>query len=187
MLTTSCIVTETEDLKVFAAMVIVKQFAIHKCFHTKPISGSECIKSMIGKQNSNRYFVATQDRDLQSYLRKIPGTPIIYLHQKTPVLEQPSEATTNFAKTNMNMRFDLNEIENKTLNALKEKTGLAIAEGIVIKKKKKKGGANPLSCKKKKTKNSLQVTKNSDSKVNKKRTRKRTRIPEHVKKELKNI
>lgn len=61
LLTTPCIISETEKLGIFSAKVygatqIVKQFAIHRCRHEKkPLSGSNCLLSMIGKDNSSRY------------------------------------------------------------------------------------------------------------------------------------
>lgn len=56
LLTTSCIISETEKLNINGATQIVKQYAIHKCGHEKkPISGSKCLLSMIGKNNSSRY------------------------------------------------------------------------------------------------------------------------------------
>jgi len=61
LLTTPCIVSETEKLGLFSlavngAMQIVKQYAIHKCAHAKKtITGSKCLKSMIGKDNTSRY------------------------------------------------------------------------------------------------------------------------------------
>jgi len=61
LLTTPCIISETEKLGLFSlavngAMQIVKQYAVHKCAHAKkPISGSKCLRSMIGKDNISRY------------------------------------------------------------------------------------------------------------------------------------
>lgn len=61
LLTTPCIVSETEKLGTFSATVngamqIVKQYAVHMCAHAKkPINGSKCLLSMIGKENSSRY------------------------------------------------------------------------------------------------------------------------------------
>jgi len=63
LLTTVCIISETEKLGIFSPAVngatqIVKQYAIHRCGHEKkPISGSKCFRSMIGKDNSARYVL----------------------------------------------------------------------------------------------------------------------------------
>lgn len=62
-LTTACIISETEKLGTFSPAVngatqIVKQYFVHRCGHEKkPISGSKCLRSMIGKDNSARYII----------------------------------------------------------------------------------------------------------------------------------
>lgn len=56
-LTTPCVIMETEKLgpKFHGTMLIIKQFAVHKCSHGKnATTGSTCLQSMIGKENSNR-------------------------------------------------------------------------------------------------------------------------------------
>lgn len=177
-------VLETEKLgpKVHGAMLIVKKFAIHKCSHDKtPVSGSQCLKSMVGKKNSSRYIIATQDRDLQTHLRTIPAVPILYLHQTTPCLEQPSEISLKTAKNKTDNLFGVNEYENNKIKALKEQSG--IQESLdKPKKKKKKGGPNPLSCKRRKQKSETagRVVKTEVEKPK----RKKIRIPQHVKEEL---
>ena len=60
-------------------------------FFFQPKPAYKCLKSMLGDNNNNRYFVATQDPALRDKCRKIPGTPILYLHHCAPVLEKPSE------------------------------------------------------------------------------------------------
>ena len=107
LLTTKCCIQESEKLgsDLFGATVILKQFGIHKCGHdneNKP--AAKCLKSMIGQSNTNRYFIATQDSDLREKCRKIPGTPIMYLHHCAPVLEKPSEMSAKQAKTSVEER-----------------------------------------------------------------------------------
>jgi len=63
LLTTACIISETEKLGLFSSSVngatqIVKQYVVHRCGHEKkPISGSKCLQSMIGKDNNARYII----------------------------------------------------------------------------------------------------------------------------------
>jgi hypothetical protein len=52
-----------------------------------------------------RYIIATQDRELRAAARRIPGTPLLYLHQKAPTLEQPSAASLRMARINSNEKF----------------------------------------------------------------------------------
>jgi hypothetical protein len=52
-----------------------------------------------------RYIIATQDKELQAVARRIPGTPLLYLHQKAPTLEQPSAASSRMARINSNEKL----------------------------------------------------------------------------------
>lgn len=182
MLTTQCVIVETEklDKKLLGALLILKQYPVHKCGHeANPITGSKCLLSMLGKCNEKHYIVATQDRDLQKQIRNIPGVPLLYLVQKTPVLESPSSCSLEEADKKLGGRF----IEEKKLvEVLKERSGLSKEEHEV--KRKKKKGPNPLSCKKKK-KATKAETNIKEIGIEKKK-RKRIRIPKHVK-ELVNV
>ena len=53
---------------------------------------------MIAGGNPKRYFVASQFSELRERARKVPGTPVLYLHDCTPTLEQPSEASVKSAE-----------------------------------------------------------------------------------------
>ena len=63
LLTTQCVILETEKLahlekKLNGALQIIKQFPLHKCGHQKnSVSGSKCLKSMVGNDNAARYFI----------------------------------------------------------------------------------------------------------------------------------
>lgn len=177
LLTTQCAIIEAESLgpKVFGALQILKQYAIHKCGHEgTPISGADCFVSMVGKNNEKHYIIATQDRDLQKRLRCVPAVPVLYLHQKAPVLEKPSEVTVEVAHKKISA---LSEWEKNAVDALKKETGDVAKKP----KKKRKRGANPLSCKKKKKKpGAVSKSENVGDKVK----RRKVRIPKHVKEEL---
>ncbi|KAG6802397.1 rRNA-processing protein UTP23 [Apis mellifera caucasica] len=189
LLTTPCIILETEKLSSFSkavsgAMQIVKQYPIHKCGHEKnSISGTKCLESMIEKNNLFRYIIATQDRDLQESLRKIPGVPIIYLHGKAPTLEAPSQASRKYAE-NIRKGLGMTEREKENIKILKEAAG--IIEKVEVKfRKKKKKGPNPLSCLKKKKKTQTNILKNTNEK-NSGKVKKRTKIKiaAHIKEAL---
>ncbi|XP_067006984.2 rRNA-processing protein UTP23 homolog [Anabrus simplex] len=186
LLTTQCVIIETEKLgsDVFGALLIVKQFAVHKCGHEgKPEPASRCLESMLGSKNSSRYIIASQDRELQDLARRIPGSPILYLHQKTPTLEQPSETSVRMARLNSQAKFNLSKLEEKSLTELKVKKLGDMGTEPKKKKFKKKGGPNPLSCKKKKKKpDPLQGT--EQGKSSKRRRRKRIKISKHIKEHL---
>ncbi|XP_032678148.1 rRNA-processing protein UTP23 homolog [Odontomachus brunneus] len=190
LLTTLCIITETEKLGLFSsvvngAMQIVKQYAVHKCGHEKkPTSGLKCLQSMIGKDNSSRYIVATQDRELQDKLRKIPGVPIIYLHGRAPTLESPSEASHKHAEV-VQKSLSMSIWQKENIKALKKHAGI-VEDANKPRKKKKKGGPNPLSClkKKKKTEPTVPLLNKISKKSNKVRKSKKIKIAPHIKEAL---
>lgn len=170
--------------KLVGALKILKDYAAHKCIHKlKPVTGSECLLSMLGDKNEKHYILATQDRDLQSKTRTLPAVPLLYLHGRTPVLEEPSEVSHKFAKDKMSGLMDT---EKKALEELKAKSGLVTNEDNPKKKKKKKG-PNPLSCKKKKKRTDIKdnntKTKTDEGGIQRKK-RTKIRIPEHVKQEI---
>ncbi|XP_017888977.1 rRNA-processing protein UTP23 homolog [Ceratina calcarata] len=188
LLTTPCIILETEKLASFSkavngAMQIVKQYSIHKCGHEKhSISGTKCLLSMVAKNNSSRYIIATQDRELQDNLRNIPGVPIIYLHGKAPTLEAPSRPSQEYAES-IRKGLGMTEWERENMKVLKEAAGFTKETQVTVKKKKKKGGPNPLSCLKKKKK--PQLTKNiKEKKSGKVRKRKKIKVAAHIKEVL---
>ena len=129
---------------------------------------------------NHRYILATQDREFQDTIRNIPGVPLLYLHEKAPTLERPSEASYKRAKE-LGNEILTNNLQVQTIKILKQKSGLEEIE-VKTKKKRKKGGPNPLSCKKKQKK-SLEIQPAKAS--GKVRKRKRLKLPTHVKEALK--
>lgn len=94
LLTTKCCILEMEKLgpSVYGALTILKQFPLHRCGHDdEPRPAIKCLKSMLGTDNPSRYFVVSQDKDLRERARKVPGTPVMYLHHSAPTLERPSD------------------------------------------------------------------------------------------------
>lgn len=190
LLTTPCIILEAEKLGSFSKVVsaatqIVKQYPIHKCGHEKhPLSGIKCLQSMVKKNNSSRYIIATQDRELQDILRKVPGVPILYLHGKAPTLEAPSQANREYAEK-VHKSLGMSVWEKENIKTLKEAAGLAEQTEVRLKKKKRKGGPNPLSCLKKKKKPQTQIVKNiAEKKSGKVKKRKKMKIAPHIKEAL---
>ncbi|XP_066583485.1 rRNA-processing protein UTP23 homolog [Prorops nasuta] len=166
LLTTPCVIQEGENLCNFSnaligATKIIKQFAVHKCGHDKkPVVGAECLKSMVADNNLSRYIIATQDRELQDVMRNIPGVPLLYLHGKAPTLESPSTASQEYA-CNMQKNLGMTTWDQKNIEILKKQTGLIQSNEKTPRKKKVKGGPNPLSCLKKKKKNKPNISSQS--------------------------
>lgn len=186
LLTTSCMIIETEKLgpKLTKVAALVKRYPIHKCGHKEPISGGACFKSMV---KINRYFIATQDRELQEWIRKQVGQPLIYLHNVTPVLEAPTDKSKESSANQMENKVNIQESENQKLAKLKKQEGIVEPE-IKPKKKKKMKQPNPLSCKKKKPKNDIvDQSKQKDMGVKKDIVKrgKKIKIPRHLRDHMK--
>lgn len=177
LLTTPCMIIETEKLgpKFIPVVNKLKKIQLNKCGHEKnPISGSECIKAMI---KDNRYVIATQDRDLQDWIRNQVGIGLLYLHNIVPILEDPSPATRKFIARKSKKSANVTAFEGEQLKQIKKKEGL-IKENkeMKMRRKKKKGGPNPLSCKKKKPKSdNLNSIKNKA--IDKTKKQKKVKIP----------
>ena len=155
LLTTKCAILEAEMLgpAVFGATIILKQFAIHQCGHDKEHKpAAKCLKSMLKENNPQRYFIVTQDANLRAKVRKIPGTPVIYLHHKALTLEKPSEKSDESVNSTIQERLGVSEYQAKMIAHLKKEAGILKDEDTKKKRRKKKGGPNPLSCLKKKKK-----------------------------------
>ena len=84
--------------------------------------------------------------------RKIPGTPVLYLHDCTPTLEQPSEASVKHAEETVRKKIE----ESQDMKRLKASKG---EDDTKTRKRKRAGNPNPLSClkSKKKKQNSTPV------------------------------
>ncbi|CAB3366093.1 Hypothetical predicted protein [Cloeon dipterum] len=191
LLTTPCVIIEAEKLgpALFGATLIAKQFPTHRCGHEEnPVSGSKCLRSMVNKNNKDRYIIGTQDRELQEKLRLVPGAPLLYIHNKAPTLEAPSAASTKRSEKISQKKFLPEKQSGESLAEIKRRV-LGIEENTEkIFKKKKIKGPNPLSCKKKKKAaepNLPAPSTVSEGQVRKKRSRKRVKIPQHVKEHIK--
>lgn len=172
-LTTPCIIIETDSLgpKLQSVAQKLKTLTLFKCGHAKsPLSGAECIKAMV---KENHYVVATQDRDLQAWTRSQVGIALLYLHNVVPHLDEPSEASKKFVLRKAKALTKVSSFEDERLSKLKKEEGLMeTAKVLKARKPKKKGGPNPLSCKKKKAQDQLRKV-NHKTIDKKKRTKSR--------------
>lgn len=177
-MTTRCIIIETEKIskKTHGALTILKQYGIHECNHKQPVSGTECILSMIGAQNDNHYILASQDRELQNLFRRKAGVPLLYLHNKTPTLERPSKPSYDKAnaKLSLNSTTFVSESQSETLKRMKQALGVQESEQeSMMQKRRRQHNPNPLSCKKKKKKGKAGgVFKNGEQRNNRKKYKK---------------
>jgi len=78
---------------------------VTRCEHDKVVSAVNCILSLIGDKNPERFFVATQDAYLREKLREIPGVPVIYGLKNFLFIEQPSVQQHKFAQLDEEKRL----------------------------------------------------------------------------------
>ncbi|KAJ3050349.1 Small subunit processome component [Rhizophlyctis rosea] len=144
-MTTSCVYAELRKLgsDFSGAAINAKRFEKRRCTHTPAISAADCLREIIGPTNKFNYCVATQDIELRSQLRKIPGTPLIYINKGVTILEPPSRETLQAIK---DMEVAKTKPQSFEVSVLKKPE----TEEEPVKKKKKVKGPNPLSVKKKK-------------------------------------
>ncbi|KAK1173313.1 hypothetical protein AOXY_G3399 [Acipenser oxyrinchus oxyrinchus] len=175
--TTNCVLKELESLgkELYGAKIILQRFQVRNCAHIKsPVGASQCLLSMIDGNNPHHYFVATQDQDLTASVKRIPGIPLIFIIQNTMVLDKPSPSSA--AHVQAVQTGQLVTVQQKeSIQTLKEEQGLVNSTERKGRKRKRKGGPNPLSClKKKKKTQGPQQQKPAGEKKKRKRHRKRT-------------
>ncbi|KAL5982962.1 hypothetical protein ACLOJK_017042 [Asimina triloba] len=180
---TKCILGELRSLGDSHSDTVrtARTFLIARCDHeSKRRSAANCIESVIGEDNSEHFFVATQDVDLRRKFKEVPGVPVIYGIRNSLFIDSPSMRQRKFIQTAEEERLHVSESE---YNVLRKKVGvhvqnksneagetlgkedstnqprtkidkarvvMGVADTQKFKRKRAKG-PNPLSCKKKKT------------------------------------
>ncbi|KAJ3189287.1 Small subunit processome component [Gaertneriomyces sp. JEL0708] len=162
-MTTACVLTELRSLghDFRPAYHEASNLEIRRCPHAKhPVSATDCISSIIGEGNQHRYCVATQDTALRSALRRIAGTPLLYVSKSVLILEPPSTATEEKVQ-----EMELQKTLPQKFEVSVLKKPVEAVEPPIVKKKPK--APNPLSVKKpKKLKGG-----EADNKTNEKRVK----------------
>ncbi|OJD28609.1 rrna-processing protein utp23 [Diplodia corticola] len=163
-------------------------FERRRCNHhtlDEPLSTLDCVKSVLdpkdSKTNKHRYVVASQEQPLRSYLRKIPGVPLIYINRSVMIMEPMAGATEDVRDRTETEKFRAGLKTRPTAATAappKRKRGEdedgsdedtdmedAPAQPEPKKKKKRTGpkAPNPLSAKKPKKRSEPQAQKKSDN------------------------
>lgn len=68
-----------------------KEFERRRCGHRpeeypEPLGTLECLGSCVGKTNKHRYVVASQDPEVRTNMRAIPGVPLIYISRSVMIV-----------------------------------------------------------------------------------------------------
>ncbi len=89
-----------------------KQYERRRCNHhtlDEPLTALECLSSVVdpkgSKTNKHRYVVASQDRDVRSAMRQIPGVPLVYINRSVMIMEPMAGATEDLREKEERGKF----------------------------------------------------------------------------------
>ncbi|KAL7232901.1 hypothetical protein ACSBR2_010830 [Camellia fascicularis] len=127
--TTRCVLAELKSLgeSYSESLKAACNLFTARCDHEKRKSAVACIMEIIGEDNPEHFFVATQDADLRKNLQEVPGVPVIFGLRNALLLEPPSAFQHQFAKSTEEERSHMTEFEYKMLR-MKKKNMLAMEE-----------------------------------------------------------
>jgi len=157
---TQCSMRHIYTSKNSSLIDLAKNYERRRCNHHElenPLSTLKCLSSVVDPKsdstNKHRYVIASQDPDVRSHFRQIPGVPLIYISRSVMILEPISEATESFVTGEERRKFRVGLKPKVRASVLgkrprDEEDGVEAKGGDVAQKKKhKKGpkGPNPLS------------------------------------------
>ncbi|KAI9779986.1 MAG: hypothetical protein M1835_004591 [Candelina submexicana] len=89
-----------------------KQYERRRCNHhtlDEPLTALECLSSVVdpkgSKTNKHRYVVASQDKDVRSAMRQIPGVPLVYINRSVMIMEPMAGATEDIREKEERGKF----------------------------------------------------------------------------------
>ncbi|GKV40867.1 hypothetical protein SLEP1_g48465 [Rubroshorea leprosula] len=122
LFTTRCILAELKTLgaSYSHSFQAANKLTIARCDHEKRKGADACILDVIGQNNPEHFFVATQHVDLRNKLQEVPGVPLIFALRNALFLEPPSSFQHQFVKASEEKRLHMTEKDHKLLE---RKTG----------------------------------------------------------------
>ncbi|GMI67101.1 maternal effect embryo arrest 21 [Hibiscus trionum] len=128
LFTTSCVLAELKKLGAAqsASYQAARKLAVARCDHEKKVNADACIEDVIGENNLEHFFVATQDADLRKKLQKVPNVPLIFGLRNTLFLEKQSKFQDDFVKSSQEKRLHMTVKEFKAL----EKRTTSVSENV---------------------------------------------------------
>ncbi|MCD9644685.1 hypothetical protein HAX54_033097 [Datura stramonium] len=131
LFTTRCVLAELKNLggSYRESLNAANNLITARCDHEERKSAVDCITEVIGENNSEHFFVATQDADLRRSLQKIPGVPVIFALRNALFLEQPSSFQRQFAKSAEEERLHMTDLEYNMLRQRKKRRSSDDKEG----------------------------------------------------------
>ncbi|MCL7028542.1 hypothetical protein MKW94_015324, partial [Papaver nudicaule] len=85
------------------------------CDHEKRKGDAGCIQDVSGENNSEHFFLETQDYELRKRFREIPGVPLINGLRKSLILDPPSKLQNDFVRSSEEQRSRMTEMEKALL------------------------------------------------------------------------
>jgi U3 small nucleolar RNA-associated protein 23 len=143
ILTTKCALNELKLLGsvTYGAMHILEQYPLVACKHENRefINTEKCFKKLVGSENLDQYIVATSSESLKEHVRGLSATPLLIISHRALNLEKPTDSSVRKADDKLKEKLEP-KLAQATLNQK--------PETIVVHKRRKAKGSNPLSCKK---------------------------------------
>ncbi|GFO18947.1 rRNA-processing protein utp23 homolog [Plakobranchus ocellatus] len=185
--TTKCAIKECElgGSLLYGPYKVLSQYDIIDCPHSWFKGSTKCLQKIVLKEKG-KIILATQDEELASSVRE-HSVPLLHISHNSINLEPPSNTTKDHAMDKTSQKLTLSKKQEVTIAKMKQEMGLP--DNVEKKKKRKKKGVNPLSCKKKKNKDASVlngVANGGIAKVSKKsrKKKKKVKVPLHVKEAL---
>lgn len=124
LFTSRCVLTELKRLgqSHSESFEAASSLFIARCDHEKRKTAEDCILEIIGNDNHDHFFVATQDSNMREKFREVPGVPAIYGLRNALYLSKLSEIQINFAKSTEEERSRISQPEYLMLKASKKGT-----------------------------------------------------------------
>ncbi|ESQ52056.1 hypothetical protein EUTSA_v10017887mg [Eutrema salsugineum] len=180
LFTTRCVVAELQKLGYdFAeSLEAAQMLSTATCEHEEAKSADACLSDVIRTNNSEHFFLGTQDFEFRKKLQQESIVPLLFGLRKTLLIDQPSDFQRETAKSSERKRLMMTDaekrmLEKQTARILAAKRGEETIEdeqweaprvvntgnGLGVKdrpqfKRNRAKGPNPLSCMKKKKANS---------------------------------
>ncbi|KAI8346876.1 Fcf1-domain-containing protein [Choanephora cucurbitarum] len=153
---TECILKDIKDKghDFTSALILAQKFDVRKCPHKEEkVSAYQCIRELVGTENKDHYFVASQNPKLRDRMRKVPGVPILYVnvkHQGLGLEPMTDRSKASFKSHEEQKMKPLDKDTARLKRKLIEEEQQKKQEARPMVKKRKVKGVNPLAMKKKK-------------------------------------
>ncbi|GLJ25621.1 hypothetical protein SUGI_0490810 [Cryptomeria japonica] len=120
---TRCVINELKKLgESFSGTVLAtRRLTTARCNHEMLKSAAECLEAMVGTDNPEHFFIATQDAGLRRKFRQVPGVPVLLVQKNSLLLETPSDYQHQVARMSEAERMHMNEREYKVLETREAK------------------------------------------------------------------